>query len=84
LSLTHARTHARACVKLKSTSILRELKKHPNLRLLEVRGFRVISGGLLRPLENYHWWWKFNRRIGALVPAACIEIQVVLTKIRPD
>src|SRR5215469_3734138 len=65
-------------------SILRKLKKHPNLQLLDVRGFRVISGGLLRPLENYRWWWKLNRRIGALVPAACIEIQVVLTKIRVD
>jgi SAM-dependent methyltransferase len=31
-------------------SMLRELKKHPSLHLLEVRGFRVISGGLLLPL----------------------------------
>jgi SAM-dependent methyltransferase len=65
-------------------TILRKLKQNPNLQLLEVRGFRVVSGGLLRPLENYHWWWKLNRRIGALVPAACIEIQVISTKIKTD
>jgi SAM-dependent methyltransferase len=65
-------------------SILRKLRQSPNLRLLEVRGFRVISGGLLRPLENYRWWWKLNRRIGALVPAACIEIQVIAAKRNAD
>jgi hypothetical protein len=52
----------------------------PKLLLLEVRGFRVISRGLLRPLENYRWWWELNRRIGALVSAACIEIQVIAAK----
>jgi SAM-dependent methyltransferase len=61
--------------------ILRKLKKNPNLRLLKVRGFRVISGGLLRPLENFYWWWKLNRRIGELIPAACIEIQAIMEKI---
>jgi len=62
-------------------SILRKLKQNPNLRLLKVRGFRVISGGLLRPLENYRWWWKLNRRIGELMPAICIEIQAITEKI---
>jgi 2-polyprenyl-3-methyl-5-hydroxy-6-metoxy-1,4-benzoquinol methylase len=65
-------------------TILHKLKQNPKLRLLAVRGFRVISGGLLRPLENYHWWWKLNRRIGTLVPAAWIEIQVIVTKIKAD
>ena len=65
-------------------SLLRKLKQNQNLQLLEVWGFRAISGGLLRPPENYHWWWKLDRLIAALVPAACIEIQVVLTKIRAD
>lgn len=62
-------------------TILRKLKENPNLQLLKVRGFRVISGGLLRPLENFHWWWKLNRRIGELIPAACIEIQAIMEKI---
>jgi len=46
-----------------------------------VRGFRIVSGGLLRPLENYRWWWRFNRRLGELLPAACIEAQIIARKI---
>jgi SAM-dependent methyltransferase len=59
-------------------SFLAAIKAHSRLELIKVRGFRVISGGLLRPLENYRWWWKFNRKLGELVPAACIEIQAIL------
>jgi SAM-dependent methyltransferase len=62
------------------TSFLHQFKKHSQLRVLKVRGFRVISGGLLRPLENYRWWWKFNRRLGELIPGACIEIQAIMEK----
>jgi hypothetical protein len=29
-------------------------------------------------LENYRWWWRFNRRLGELIPAACIEVQIIL------
>jgi 2-polyprenyl-3-methyl-5-hydroxy-6-metoxy-1,4-benzoquinol methylase len=61
-------------------SFLRELQKRPELSLLRVRGFRIVSGGLLRRLENYRWWWRFNRRLGEIIPAACIEIQVILKK----
>jgi 2-polyprenyl-3-methyl-5-hydroxy-6-metoxy-1,4-benzoquinol methylase len=61
-------------------SFLRELRKRPELTLVKVRGFRIVSGGLLRRLEDYRWWWRFNRRLGELVPAACIEIQVILKK----
>jgi SAM-dependent methyltransferase len=64
------------------SSILRRLVKNPELRLLTVRGFRVVSGGMLRPLENYRWWWRLNRRIGELMPAACIEIQAIMEKIQ--
>jgi 2-polyprenyl-3-methyl-5-hydroxy-6-metoxy-1,4-benzoquinol methylase len=61
-------------------SFLRELRRRPELSLVKVRGFRIISGGLLRRLENYRWWWRLNRRLGELVPAACIEIQIILKK----
>jgi hypothetical protein len=40
----------------------------------------VISGGILRPLENHRWWWKFNRWLGERIPAACIEIQAIMQK----
>src|SRR5438045_4857107 len=61
-------------------SFLRELRKQPSLTVETVRGFRIISGGLLRPLENYRWWWRFNRRLGELLPAACIEAQIIARK----
>ena len=61
-------------------SFLRELRRRPELSVVTVRGFRIISGGLLRRLENYRWWWRFNRRLGGLVPAACIEIQIILKR----
>jgi SAM-dependent methyltransferase len=62
------------------SSFLWEIRAHSDLRLLKVRGFRVISGGLLKGFENYRWWWKFNRRLGELVPGLCIEAQAILEK----
>ena len=56
------------------------LRAIPGLAIDEVRGFRIVSGGLLRPLEYYQWWWLFNRRLGRLMPALCIEAQFVLRK----
>jgi hypothetical protein len=35
---------------------------------------------LLRGLENYRWWWRCNRRLGALLPALCIEAQIIARK----
>jgi 2-polyprenyl-3-methyl-5-hydroxy-6-metoxy-1,4-benzoquinol methylase len=61
-------------------SFLRQIMRHSKLKLIEVRGFRVISGGPLRPLEHYRWWWRFNRRLGALAPWACVEIQAIFEK----
>jgi hypothetical protein len=52
----------------------------PNLTIETTRGFRIISGGILRPLEYLRWWWRFNRLLGRLVPSLCIEIQVVAQK----
>jgi 2-polyprenyl-3-methyl-5-hydroxy-6-metoxy-1,4-benzoquinol methylase len=61
-------------------SFLRELRKQSSLTIDTMRGFRIISGGLLRPLENYRWWWRFNRRLGEWLPAACIEAQIIARK----
>ncbi|MBV9824600.1 MAG: class I SAM-dependent methyltransferase [Alphaproteobacteria bacterium] len=62
------------------SSFRRLLRGHPRLTLVKARGFRIISGGLLRPLENYGWWWQLNRRLGDAFPALCIEVQVILKK----
>jgi SAM-dependent methyltransferase len=61
-------------------SFLRELRKEPSLTVETARGFRIVSGGLLRPLENHRWWWRFNRRLGEIVPALCIEAQIIARK----
>jgi SAM-dependent methyltransferase len=51
--------------------------------LFEVRGekgFRIMSGGLLAPLENFHWWWRYNMFLGRKLPAWCTEIQILAFK----
>jgi SAM-dependent methyltransferase len=63
-------------------SFLAEMRRHSRLEFVAARGFRIISGGMLRPLENHRWWWRANRRLGAWLPGACIEIQAILTKPR--
>jgi SAM-dependent methyltransferase len=44
------------------------------------RGFRVVSGGILAPLEDRRWWWRLNTWLGETVPWLCIEAQVVASK----
>ncbi|MBN2579013.1 MAG: class I SAM-dependent methyltransferase [Pirellulales bacterium] len=61
-------------------TFLNLLRHSGPIEIQQVRGFRIVSGGVLRPLENYRWWWQLNRQIGSLVPFLCIEIQVVATK----
>jgi SAM-dependent methyltransferase len=53
---------------------------HSKLRFVAARGFRVVSGGVLRPLEERRFWWAFNRWLGARAPAVCIEAQLILEK----
>lgn len=59
-------------------SIIRRLEEQGSLEVEEVRGFRILSGGLLRPLENYYWWYRFSLWLGRIFPSLCIEIQMVL------
>jgi SAM-dependent methyltransferase len=73
----HDRGHVRA---FSLRTLLRDIAVHKDLEVQAARGFRVISGGILRPLENYRWWWKFNRWLGERIPAACIEIQAIMRK----
>ena len=64
-------------------SIMRAVDQHaPSLHFQHARGFRIISGGILRPLENYRLWWRFNRWLGALMPGLCIEAQMIYLKNR--
>ncbi len=56
------------------------LNKYTKLKIVESRGFRIISGGILRPLENYKFWLDFNLKLGRFLPGFCIEIQIVARK----
>lgn len=50
----------------------------------KARGFRILSGGVLRPLEYCRWWWRLNRSIGSVIPSLCTEVQIVASKSRPS
>ncbi len=58
-------------------SIRRQLVEH--FQIIEQRGFRIVSGGVLRKLENRFWWYLFNRWLGERLPTFCIEVQLVAT-----
>jgi SAM-dependent methyltransferase len=72
-----ARGHIQAWTK---KSFIDDIKRNTGLAIECARGFRIVSGGPLRKLENYEWWWKLNRSAGRFVPSICTEIQVVASK----
>jgi ubiquinone/menaquinone biosynthesis C-methylase UbiE len=63
-----------------ASSILRLINQTGDLSVTDVAGFRMMSGGVIRFLENYRWWWRFNRAVGRAVPSLCVEVQIVATK----
>lgn len=63
-----------------ASGIVRRFESLTNLECKGLRGFRIISGGLLRPLENYQWYWAANRRVGEWIPGICTEIQAFFEK----
>lgn len=65
-------------------TFLREFQIVPDLEINEKRGFRIVSGGFLRPLEFSRRWWKLNRKIGSIVPGLCTEVQLVCRKRAPS
>jgi SAM-dependent methyltransferase len=65
-------------------SLRRMLGHYAELSLIEERGFRIISGGVLRPLENLSWYWRANRWIGTRLTALCPEVQLVMEKSLAD
>lgn len=59
---------------------IKRFESNTALKATHCRGFRTISGGILRFLENYQWYWKMCRASGRLFPSFCIEIQVFFEK----
>ena len=61
-------------------SISRLIVANGALKIQDTRGFRIISGGVLRFLENYTWWYDFNCKLGQIFPSLCVEIQILVKK----
>ncbi len=61
-------------------TFVREFQIVPDLKIQKKRGFRIVSGGILRPLEFSRRWWKWNRIMGETVPGLCTEVQLVCRK----
>lgn len=49
----------------------------PDFEVLDVRGFRFVTGGWIKFLEDFRWWWRLNRWLGRRLPALAIDVQVV-------
>lgn len=60
-----------------SASIRRLVGAQNCLRITRLYGFRVVSGGMLSFLEDFRWWYRFNRWLGRVAPSLCTEVQVV-------
>ncbi|MHB0957324.1 MAG: class I SAM-dependent methyltransferase [Pirellulaceae bacterium] len=78
LNVKKVRGHVQAWSKRTFLRMIHQLC--PELVIERSRGFRVISGGVLRPLEYRRWWWQVNRAMGRIVPSLCIEVQVIARK----
>jgi len=77
LGVKKIRGHVQAFSK---RTFVKLLEATGELEVEGVRGFRFISGGPLRPLEYCRWWWQLNRRLGAIFPSLCVEMQVLARK----
>lgn len=58
-------------------TIIRHLRKTTSLEIVEVRGFRVVSGGVIAFLEDYEWWYRTSLRLARMFPMLCTEVQIV-------
>lgn len=63
-----------------SSNSFAKLIESAGFTVTNVRGFRILSGGLLKPLENTPWWYSLNRKVGAALPSLCVETQVLATR----
>lgn len=56
------------------------VRRNCDVEILAARGFRMISGGVLRTLENHRWWWQTNCTLGRWFPGLCTELQLIARK----
>ena len=58
-------------------SVKRLILSTGQFTITDLYGCRVASGILIARLENYRWWYLFNRFLGRIAPAFCTEIQIL-------
>jgi len=58
------------------------IQRSGKLKVVKIRGFRIVSGGIIGVLENYRWWYKFNRWVGRVFPYFCTELQFIAFNFR--
>jgi SAM-dependent methyltransferase len=61
-------------------SFTRLINNVGDFSILKTRGFRIVSGGPIAWLENYRFWYRFNRFLGRIIPSLCPDIQIIATK----
>jgi SAM-dependent methyltransferase len=61
-------------------TFLEAIRRNCDVTIQTSRGFRIISGGVLRRLENSRTWWQLNCTLGRWLPGLCTEIQVLARK----
>ncbi len=60
-----------------SRSIRRLVSARSEFAIQQCYGCRIISGGLLGPLEDHFGWYRFNRWLGRALPGLCTELQML-------
>jgi SAM-dependent methyltransferase len=61
-------------------SFTRLINNTGDFSIIKTRGFRIFSGGPIRWLENFRFWYRFNRALGRIIPALCPDIQIIAIK----
>jgi DNA-binding PucR family transcriptional regulator len=61
-------------------SIVSHVERSTSLEVVDVRGFRVISGGAIEFLEDHEWWYRASLRLAQALPWLCTEVQLVVRK----
>lgn len=73
-----SRDHEQVFTQARFTSLI---EGSGEFRVRRVQAFRCISGGLLKGLENYEWWYNLSRAVATAASPLAIEIQVVADRV---
>jgi SAM-dependent methyltransferase len=69
--------HGHGHVQTFSAPSFRRLVAAGPFDVVSVRGFRSASGGVLSPLEDHRWWWRFNGAVFGRLTWFAAEVQLV-------